>query len=447
MWSEQEFGESQRGLLHGRSRKSLAKASFMLYKQAGKSFSAILGNSFRQDIAAIFAKEEMVASTLLKGHVQATVERAKAACSQRIIVAQDTTYFNYSSHKTKQGLTPIQGQVKGLVQHNVLAMNEHGLPLGLLWQHTWARKGKNADLFKKESAKWFHGLQAVTTLAPAMGKKVVLVQDRESDILAFFKAPRAESVELIVRICQNRKLAAVDSAAIFPLAQASEQLVAVGTTHVWIMRQNRPVRLTLQVKAGQVRIHPGNNQSIARHQTPPMTLVSAQEIAATDEKERDCYQPKEAAHWLLLTTLTLAPDCTAFDIVTYYSLRWRIERFHYVQKSGALQVENLLFDDVHTLINALAFYSITAWRLVYITYLVRHDPQADAATCFDSTEQKLLSYYAGSPVTTITQAVKALGKLVGFQPSKKFPFPGVKKLGQALTRLHDMVQGFKLLEN
>ena len=81
MWSELEFGECQRGLLHGRSIKSLAKAGFMLAERVGQSFSAVLGNSFRQDIAAIFAKENVEATSILQGHVQATVERAQSSAS------------------------------------------------------------------------------------------------------------------------------------------------------------------------------------------------------------------------------------------------------------------------------------------------------------------------------------------------------------------------------
>lgn len=447
MWSEVEFGEHQRGLIHGRSIKSLAKAGFMLAERAGQSFSAVLGNSFRQDIAAIFAKESVEATFILQGHIQATVERARSSASPVIIVPQDTVFYDYSGHKTKQGLTTIQQQAKGLVQHNVLALDEDGLPLGLLWQHTWARKGKNAALFEKESDKWFKGLEAVNAQAAAIGKRIVLVQDRESDILDFFKAPRAEQVELLLRVCQNRTLQDTDSAETFKLNQARENLRPVGTMQVKIARQNKEVTLTLQLKAGQVNVWPGKDKSVALHKSAPMSLVSALEIAAVDEKGADCHDPEAAADWLLLTTLPLDESCTAADIVSYYSLRWRIERFHYVNKTGGLRVEELRFDDVHTLINALAFYSVLAWRILHLTYLVRNEPQASARTCFNDTEIKVLSRYSRTQVQTVEQAIKALGKLVGFQGSKKYPFPGAKKLGQALERLNAMVEGFNLARN
>jgi dsDNA-binding SOS-regulon protein len=446
MWSAVEFGASQRGLIHGRSIKSLAKAGFMLAERVGQSFSSVLGNSFRQDVAAIFAKEHMEASSILHGHVQATVERAKSSASQVIIVPQDTVFYNYSGHKAKEGLTAIQQQTKGLVQHNVLALDKDGLPLGLLWQHNWARKGKNAGLFEKESDKWFKGLEAVNAQATAIGKRIVLVQDRESDILAFFKAHRAEQVELLVRVCQNRTLQDTDSEETFKLNQAKENLREAGTMQVKIIRKNKEVKLTLQLKAGQVSVWPGKDKSVALHKTKPMTLVSALEIAAVDEKGNNCHDPEAAADWLLLTTLPLDDTCTAANIVRYYSLRWRIERFHYVNKTGALNVEELRFDDVHTLINALAFYSVLAWRILHLTYLVRNEPQASAETCFNETEISVLSSYSRTKVQTVEQAIKVLGKLVGFQPSKKYPLPGAKKLGQAIERLNAMVEGYKLAQ-
>jgi len=88
------------------------------------------------------------------------------------------------------------------------------------------------------------------------------------------------------------------------------------------------------------------------------------------------------------------------QVVRWYALRWRIERLHLVLKSAGMQVEKLQFDDVHTLFNALAFYSIVAWRLLYLTYLVRQQPQLPACECFQQPEIKLLQAKAKEPVLT-----------------------------------------------
>ena len=56
-------------------------------------------------------------------------------------------------------------------------------------------------------------------------------------------------------------------------------------------------------------------------------------------------------------------------VVNFYSLRWMVERFHFTMKTGALNVEKLQFDDLHTTNNALTFYSVVGWRLLAITHL------------------------------------------------------------------------------
>jgi hypothetical protein len=440
MWTYNEFGTGMNNI-HGRSRHSLAKASFMLFNEPGRSFSSVLG---RQDVAAIFAKEKMEAGDILSGHIHATLERCRMDTGQFIIVPQDTTYFNYTTHKSMKGLGTIQNKVKGVLQHNILALNDKALPLGLLGQLTWTRDGKNADLFAKESDKWFKGLAQVNDLAGNTDKKIILVQDRESDIFGFFKADRHENVELLMRVCQDRNMEDITSGEVFKLQQAAEKLQLTGTNKVEIFRDNKQLTLTLEVKAGSVSIHPNKDKSIAKHKTKPMTLISAREIEAKDKHGNDCNNPGEAAHWLLLTTLELEEGMTAFDIVTYYSYRWRIERFHYVEKSGGLEVEKLLFDDVHTLMNAIAFYSIIAWRILYILYLAREENEIAASQCFEKDEITILEHVANEKIDTLKQAVKALGKIVGHQPSKKFPMPGAKKLGEALIRLNSMVAGLKI---
>lgn len=125
-----------------------------------------MGNSFRQTVAGIFAHPEMNQEIMLSGHIQATMERAEATVGEYVIAAQDTTYYNYSGHKKMSGLGVIQGNVRGLMQHNVLLLNEQGLPLGLLGQQYWTRDG-GLDLpeGEKESSKWLKGLNAINQQA------------------------------------------------------------------------------------------------------------------------------------------------------------------------------------------------------------------------------------------------------------------------------------------
>jgi hypothetical protein len=149
------------------------------------------------------------------------------------------------------------------------------------------------------------------------------------------------------------------------------------------------------------------------------------------------------ALWYLLSSLPTDSLEQVQRIVQFYALRWRIERFHYTLKSGALNVETLQFDDIHTLINSLAVYSVVAWRLLALTYAIRADPYQSAHALFDSSELLILQTFSSKTIVSLGDAVLALGRWVGFAPSKKQPFPGVKVLATALERFAFAAIGFQ----
>jgi hypothetical protein len=93
-----------------------------------------------------------------------------------------------------------------------------------LAQAVWARPAasglskaqrKGRPIEEKESYKWLAGLQAVVTGrahagAPEGLPPVVVVSDAESDVYAYFGAPRPAGVDLLVRAAQDRLTAGED---------------------------------------------------------------------------------------------------------------------------------------------------------------------------------------------------------------------------------------------
>jgi hypothetical protein len=444
MWTETEFAQGLNGF-HARNRSSLILAGELVYQQAGFSFSRALGKSFRQGVAGLFSKRQMTTDKMLEGHIQATVDRCERSAGEVLVVSQDTTYYNLSGRTALEGLGALQGNLKGTLQHNVLAGDGRGLPLGLLYQRNWTREGLNA--LDNESEKWLLGLKAVNKHLATSRKRVVLVQDREADIFRFFQADRAANVDLVVRVYHPRKLEVVGDGQIFPLAQAAQQLAPMGALQVDIERHNKTVQLHLEVSAGAVAVLPDKDLSAAKHKVKGLYLVVAREVEALDKEGKSVFDAQQAACWLLLTSYPIQQAQDAYQVVRWYALRWRIERFHYVLKSGGLQIERLQFDDVHTLFNAFAFYSIVAWRVLHLTYQVRQEGQAPVEDYFDPPEVKLLSAKVQQPVKTLEEAIKALGMLVNFQPTKKQPLPGIKILSQAISKLYQMKEAITLFKD
>jgi hypothetical protein len=440
MWSTREFSSGLSDF-HHMNKDSLSRASYLIGKNAGKSFSRILGNSFRQTVASIFSKKEMTTSKMLEGHISSTVERCKATESERVIVAQDTTYYNYSGQKKMEGLGTIQGRTKGTLQHNALAVTEKGIPLGMIYQRNWTRGGANA--FETESEKWFEGLLATNKYLGEIDKSVVLVQDREADIFDFFKAPRAKNVDLLVRVFQKRNLEVLPDKAIAHLHEAIKELPQLGTHQTLIRRNNKNVHLTLSVQASPVNVLPRKDLSVRLHKTSGLSVVVATEVAALDDKGRNCYDPDSAAQWILLTSLDASTFEQACRIIEHYAARWIVERLHYTLKSGGLKVERLQFDDVLTIFNALAMYTIVAWRILYLTLSVREKPDQKPDQYFSKLELKVLSSKHKKAGHSLKDAMRGLGNLVNFVPTTAQPLPGIKIMAEAIRKLNDITEALK----
>ena len=58
----------------------------------------------------------------------------------------------------------------------------------------------------------------------------------------------------------------------------------------------------------------------------------------------------------------------------WYALRWLVERYHYVLKSGC-RIERLQLETAARLDRALATYAVVAWRLLWLTYEARRHPE------------------------------------------------------------------------
>jgi hypothetical protein len=406
-----------------------------------------MGNGFRQTVSGIFSHQGMKEEYVLEGHRANAIARGLSCGDEYLLVAQDTTYYNYSGHHSMEGLGYIQGNTRGIIEHNALMMSQSGRPLGILHQEHWTRNG-GIDYAGKESEKWHRGLEAANRHLGGLPKRVVLIQDREADILGFFKSHREANLDLLVRVCQPRKMELLDDgpADALNLPDIVGLLPSKGQKQVEIMDAGRKVRLTLALSAGPVRIHPDKDLSVALHSLSGLSLVVAEETARTDcSTGESLYQEDGRAVWILLTSLPIDSHEDVGRAVAFYAMRWLVERLHFTLKSGALNVERLQFDDVHTMAKALAFHAIVAWRLLDLTYWARENQEAPASMAFEAQELEVLGKVSKNrtePIKTVKHAILALASVVGFAPSKKQPMPGVKVLAQALERFHFILLGF-----
>ncbi len=138
----------------------------------------------------------------------------------------------------------------------------------------------------------------------------------------------------------------------------------------------------------------------------------------------------------------------AQQIVAWYTLRWLIERFHFVLKSGC-GLEKLQLETAARLQRALATYDLVAWHLLWLTYQSRVQPDQPAIPSLSAEEVHVLyrirfpNAPEPSQPPTLQQAVRWIAQLGGFLARTSDGPPGVKTIWRGLRRLSDLLEGWR----
>ncbi len=382
-------------------------------------------------IYRFFDNARVVHDRILLSHRKATVDRIKG--KSIVLVAQDTTTLSFTTHRATEGLGPVGSDYTlGFFYHPSLAMDISGVPLGLLTARFWAREGEEPR--EKESQRWVDTIREVRGIVP-QDTRVVVIGDRESDIFAVFAEAHKSGADVLVRATHNRQLAGE-----WPdLAAAIEAAPLLGGLDITVPRGHEsPERqATLALQAQQVLLQPPAAQRKQYPDPIPLSVVCAYELHPPEGEK--------PVGWILLTTLPAATAEEAALALRWYTYRWRIERFNYTLKSGC-QVEKLQLETRRRLENAIAAYSIVAWRLLYLTYVARENPDAPCSLVFSEAEWKglYLAIYKKrmlngmqmpSEPPKLSTAVLWLARLGGFLARKSDGEPGVKVLWRGFQRL------------
>ena len=101
----------------------------------------------------------------------------------------------------------------------------------------------------------------------------------------------------------------------------------------------------------------------------------------------------EAVEWFLLTTRDLGSPEDAEQCLRWYCLRWRIEDWHRVLKSGC-RIESIAHETAERVRRAVAINLVIAWRIMLMTLLGRETPGLPAEVLFSDVELQTLRAYA-----------------------------------------------------
>lgn len=401
------------------------------------------------------SNEDVSEREILDGHFCATATRV-AAVEGTVLVLQDTTEFSFQRARPEAigsiGVSPtrrgLDGRLRmhticGLLMHSSLAITPEGLPLGLAAVRYWSRakfKG-TAELKRhvnptrvpiegKESMRWLANMQAATAL---LGRpdRLVHIGDRENDIYEFFCATREAGTHFLVRTCVDR-LAGNGGHTV----AAEMKQVAVAGHHQVEVADGTTAELALRYKRVHV-LPPIGKQK--RYPALDLTIIHAREEADPDGRP--------AIDWKLVTDLPVTSPAEAVQMLRWYAMRWKIEVFHKILKSGC-RAEEARLRTAERLVKLIAMFCIIAWRLFWMTMLNRSVPQASPRLVLTEDEIVLLDHivprHDNEQADSLAYYLTQIARLGGYLARTRDPPPGNTVIWRGWSRLMDIKLGASL---
>jgi len=139
----------------------------------------------------------------------------------------------------------------------------------------------------------------------------------------------------------------------------------------------------------------------------------------------------------------------AIEKINFYAMRWKIEVFHKIPKSGC-RAEDAKLRTADRLANLVALFCIVSWRVLWMTMMARADPEADPAVAFTISEIAILDRLIGDTGnrtaksgTLLIYLIK-LARLGGYLARIADPPPGNTVVWRGLRRLADIQLGTEL---
>jgi hypothetical protein len=153
--------------------------------------------------------------------------------------------------------------------------------------------------------------------------------------------------------------------------------------------------------------------------------------------------------WKLVTDLPVTSPAEALEKLEWYAMRWKIETFHKILKSGC-KAEDSRLRTADRLLRLIAVFCILSWRIFWLTMINRSASGAPAAAVFTKTERQLLDQLVPdrgkdhSNSKSLPSYITKVARLGGYLARASDPPPGNIVIWRGLARFTDIELGFTL---
>jgi hypothetical protein len=388
----------------------------------------------------------------LAAHCRLTRERMAAAAV--VLIIHDTTEADFSGLDIDD-LGPIgHGGCRGLLVHNVLAVDygAHEV-LGLVGQITHRRRvvHKRETLKAKrehpqrESRLWIKGVDAVGAVPP--GSQWVNLMDRGGDTFESMERQHALGQWYVLRSKSNRNVQVRDKQGRLvnrKLHHWARKLPRVGERTVNVAAQgDQLARLaTVAVACAPVTLPaPAHKRGEHGDESLAVWIIHLKEV----DVPKGC-TPLE---WFLLTNVPTTDRQQAWERVDWYECRPIVEELHKALKTGC-GMELAQFTTRKALEVTMAMLSVVAVQLLRLRDLSR-SPEAELTPATKAIDKQyvevlcLWRYKGAKADLTVKEFLYALARLGGHLGRTHDRPPGWLVLWRGWTELQRLVEGARLV--
>ena len=387
---------------------------------------------------------------VLACHCGRTRERMEQ-CRGTVLVIHDTTEGDYSGLDIADLGQIGNGNRRGLLIHNVLAMDyQNREALGLVGQvlqirrhvkkHESVKAGREHP--QRESRLWPKGVEVVGR--PPAGAVWVNLMDRGGDTFESLDRQQRLGQFYLVRSRTNRNVRVKDAAGRWlrrklhiwagHLPTLGERTVGVAGNHDQQARQAR-----VRVAAGPVELQVPHVK-YGEHGREPLAAW------VIHVRELDAPAGQEPLEWIVLTNMPTGTRAEAWERVDWYECRPMVEELHKAQKTGC-GMELPQFTTRKALEVVIAMVSVVAVQLLRLRDLSRKDYGLPASEVVDKPYVEALSLWRWKEARMDLSAKEflyALARLGGHLGRSGDRPPGWLVLWRGWMELQRLVEGMLL---
>jgi len=387
-------------------------------------------------------------SEVISAHRQA--QQSRVSGGDELLVVSDTTYLTFPRHPGKEGLGDISSSdidVGGIKLHSSIGIRPDTQQMtGIIDQQVlvedqqadtdYITNGKDDPIqVDTQHEKWLRGDRATLEWVPE-DVRPIFVHDRGGDSFSLFEELDRErdNTGFIVRANQNRRIWTEEGDA-GKLFGWSSDLAERGRDSIEIQqgggREARTAEVSIAAGTCELRA-PRNNPE--QEGSIEVNVVRVDEVSGADDP----------IQWVLLTTESVSTFDDVLAVIEYYRLRWRIEDWHKVLKTGC-EIEERQLQTWERMEVLLSVYSVIAWKVLELRELARGEDSAAPETLLSDAERAVLEtkFPELSGQNAKAYAVH-VAKLGGYLDRGSDPPPGWQTMWKGLQKLRMWAEGYEL---